>query len=129
MLRNLLHPPALTGVARPRNMVCEAVRITSIEDRDMSALTQSRVFGGAMAATSLAAVLIGMSAMDHRVHEQVSRAVNGGGLSPEMASATHRLQEAVFAALDAVRDSSMDHAPLTIFALAAMVLLLFMLRT
>jgi hypothetical protein len=39
------------------------------------------------------------------------------------------VNDVVLAALDVLRDQSLEHAPLTIFALAATVLLLFMLRT
>ena len=88
-----------------------------------------RLSGGLAAAGSLAALVLGMAAMDERVREAARRVVSGEGASPEMVSSAHRLQEAVFVAIDAVRDQSIDHAPLTIFALVATVLLLFMLRT
>lgn len=81
------------------------------------------------AAASVSAVVLGMAAMNDRVRGQVRLVLDGQGLSPETWSAVHRLQEGVLAALDVVRDKSIDHAPLTIFALAATVLLLFMLRT
>lgn len=89
-----------------------------------------RKLGSALAALgSLAAVLLGMAAMDVRVREQVRLALAGQGPTPEAWSSLHRLQDAVLVALDAVRDRGIEHAPLTIFALAATVLLLVMLRT
>jgi hypothetical protein len=38
-------------------------------------------------------------------------------------------QNLVYIAIHAVRDQSIEHAPLTIFGLAALVLVLFMMRT
>jgi hypothetical protein len=86
--------------------------------------------GSAVAAVgSLTVVVLGMAAMDERVRAQVRQMMDGQGLSPEALSTVHRVKDAVLVALDAVRDQSIDHAPLTIFALAATVLLLFMIRT
>lgn len=90
---------------------------------------QRRLGSAIAAAGSLTVVVLGMAAMDERVRAQVHQLFNGQGPSPETLSAVYRLREAVVVALDAVRDQSIDHAPLTIFALAATVLLLFMLRT
>lgn len=78
---------------------------------------------------SLIVVVLGMAAMDARVRGLVRQLLDGEGLSPEVLSTVHRVNQAVLVALDAVRDQSIDHAPLTIFALAATVLLLFMIRT
>ena len=88
-----------------------------------------RLKGGLAAAGSLAAVVLGMAVMNEHVRNAVRRIANGDGAPPEMMASAHRLQQGLLVALDAVRDQSIDHAPLTIFALAATVLLLFMLRT
>lgn len=95
----------------------------------MNAQMQSRVRGGLAATVSLTAIVIGMMLMNDRVHEQIGHLLQGRGASPEMTASAHHLQSALFVALDGLRDSSMAHAPLTIFALAATVLLLVMLRT
>lgn len=95
----------------------------------MNAQMQSRVRGGLAAGCSLAAIGAGMMLMNDRVREQAQRLLDGRGPSPEMSASTHQLQGAVLAALDVLRDQSITHAPLTIFALAATVLLLVMLRT
>ena len=95
----------------------------------MSAQMQSRVRGGLAAAGSLTAIVIGMMLMNDRAREQVQHLLTGRGPSPEVSSSAHHLQSALVVALDALRDQSMAHAPLTIFALAATVLLLVMLRT
>jgi hypothetical protein len=75
------------------------------------------------------ALVIGLAAIDERVHEEVSALVTGRAGSGELLSFGARLQELAFVALQAVRDQSIEHAPLTLFALAALVLFLLMLRT
>jgi hypothetical protein len=85
--------------------------------------------GAVTAIVSLTCLVIGLAAIDGRVREQLAWLLNGGGPSREMVSAGSKVESlvAVFAA--AVRDQSMEHAALVIFALAALVLVLFMLRT
>lgn len=95
----------------------------------MNAQMQSRMRGGLATAGSLAVILAGMAAMNDRVRDQLHIVVNGRGPSPEITASTHHVESAVLSALDVLRDQSMAHAPLTIFALAAAVLLLVMLRT
>jgi hypothetical protein len=95
----------------------------------MSALTQRRLRGGLFAGASLTAVMIGLAAMDPRVHKQVFLLATGGGLSPEVASIVHRVEHLAFVGLDSLRGYSLDHAPLAIFALAAGILVMFMFRT
>ena len=80
------------------------------------------------AAASLALIGRGMMLMNERVHEQAVRVLAGHGPSAEMTSSAHHLQRMVLLALDALRDTSIDHAPLTIFALGAALLLIVMLR-
>jgi hypothetical protein len=90
---------------------------------------QRRLSAGLAAVGSLAAVGVGMAVMDDRMRLQMTRIICGEGASPEVVSYAHHVNDVVLAALNVVRDQSMEHAPLTIFALAATVLLLFMLRT
>jgi hypothetical protein len=95
----------------------------------MNAQMQSRVRGGLAAAGSLTAIVTGMMLMNDRVREQGQHLLAGRGASPEVSATAGQLQSALFVALDVLRDQSVAHAPLTIFALAATVLLLVMLRT
>lgn len=95
----------------------------------MNAQIQSRLRGGVATAGSLAVILAGMTMMNERVRDQVNVVINGRGPSPEVTASAHQIESAAWAALDVLRDQSMAHAPLTIFALAAAVLLLVMLRT
>jgi hypothetical protein len=84
---------------------------------------------GLTAAASLTTLVVGLAALDTRVHEQFANLLNGRGPSGELLSASAYVQNLVSVFLQAVRDQSMERAPLVIFALAAVVLLLFMLRT
>lgn len=95
----------------------------------MNAHMQSRIRGGMAAAASLALIGTGMVLMNDRIQEQARRVAMGDGLSTDVTASVHRLQRGLFIALDTLRDQSLDHAPLTIFALAAAILLLVMLRT
>ena len=90
---------------------------------------QSRLRGGAATLASLGIILAGMTIMNDRVRDQVHALVAGHGPSHEVTSSAHQVQSAAWLAVDLLRDQSMAHAPLTIFALAATVLLLVMLRT
>jgi hypothetical protein len=67
--------------------------------------------------------------MDPRVREQIAAIGSGRRPSGELVTAMARLQDIVVLAIQAVRDQSLQHAPLTIFVLAAALLLAFMLRT
>jgi hypothetical protein len=74
------------------------------------------------------AILLVLVAVDDRVRDQVAlRAVAHPRV--EIASAGQTAQNLTTVLLDAAREQSLAHAPLLIFALAAVVLTLFMLRT
>ena len=86
-----------------------------------------RVFGDAV--ISLCAVLgllLMLVSVDPRVRHQVA-SVWGGSSDPS--SVTNVSIELVDVVLSAARDQGITNAPLMIFALAATVLVLFMLRT
>ena len=90
---------------------------------------QRRLSAGLAAIGSLAAVGIGMAVMDDRVRVQMTRIIDGEGATPDAVVYAQHLNDVVLNALDVVRFQATDHAPLTIFAVAAVVLLFFMLRT
>jgi hypothetical protein len=88
-----------------------------------------RAFGDAMISMSAVALLLMMLVtIDPRVREQVSGVWSGQG-SPAVASISSQMHEVTSVVLSAARDRGIDNAPLMIFALAATVLVLFMLRT
>jgi hypothetical protein len=88
-----------------------------------------RAFGEVlMSAGTVAVLLIALVAVDDRVREQISQRFMARP-SVELASAGHQVRNVTSVIAEAARDQSLEHAPLLIFALAAAVLVLFMLRT
>jgi hypothetical protein len=89
-----------------------------------------RPFAGALpAAGGVVALIVGLAAVDVRVRDQIALLVRSGGPTDELVTVGNRFQELMGILVQAVRDQSIEHAPLVIFALAAMILVLFMLRT
>jgi hypothetical protein len=85
--------------------------------------------GGITATAGLCALAVGLAAIDPRVPAQIRSLLTGRGPSGELVSAGALIRDLGLVVVEAVRDQSIEHAPLTIFTLAALVLLLFMLRT
>ena len=88
-----------------------------------------RAFGDAM--ISLCAVLLLLAMLvtiDPRVREQMSGVWTSSGASA-VTSVSTQVRSVSSIVLSSARDHSIDNAPLMIFALAATVLVLFMLRT
>ena len=67
--------------------------------------------------------------IDARVRDQVAQIITGRGQGTQLASTAWEIQTRGAAVLDVLRDQSLAYAPLTIFGLAAIVLVLFMTRT
>jgi hypothetical protein len=84
---------------------------------------------GLAAAGGICALLIGLAAIDDRVRDQMSLAFARRGPTEEIATVGSQVQDMVAIVAQAVRDQSIENAPMVIFALAAMVLVLFMTRT
>lgn len=95
----------------------------------MAGITRRPFAGLVSAAGGIFALLVGLAAIDLRVRDQIARALAGEGATQEIASVGSRVEELAWIVAHAVRDQSIEHAPMVIFALAAMVLLLFMTRT
>jgi hypothetical protein len=86
-----------------------------------------RVFGDAVISLcAVLALLLMLVSIDPRVRIQVASAWGGSGSST---SVSKDLGEISGVVLSAIQDRGIDNAPLMIFALAATVLVLFMLRT
>jgi len=89
-----------------------------------------RAFGDAMISLGAVVLLLMMLVtIDPRVREQVSGAWGGPGSPRVAATINSQMREVTSVVVTAARDHSIDNAPLMIFALAATVLVLFMLRT
>lgn len=81
-----------------------------------------------VSATALALLLLTLVAIDDRVREQVALRLDSHP-SAQFVAAGAQVRDLAAVLFEAVRDQSMEHAPLMIFVLAATVLVLFMLRT
>jgi hypothetical protein len=88
-----------------------------------------RVLGEAlMSAATVAILLVALVAFDDRVREQFSRRFLAQP-SVELASAGSQMRSFSSVIVLAARDQSRSNAPMLIFAVAAGVLVAFMLRT
>jgi hypothetical protein len=87
------------------------------------------VFGGFTAVAGLCALVASLAIMDERVRDEISRVVSGHAPSGEIVTLGAQAQDMATVLIQAARDHTMAHAPLVIFAVAALVLVLFMTRT
>jgi hypothetical protein len=88
-----------------------------------------RVFGDALVSIgTLVVLLLALVSVDARVRERVSNALFNPSLS-ELADTGSQLRDLSMVVFSAAKDQSVEHAPLMIFAAAATVLVLFMVRT
>jgi hypothetical protein len=79
--------------------------------------------------SGLGAIVVGLAVIDERVRSEVGALLAGRATAGELAGFGARLQDLALIAIQAVRDQSIAHAPLTLFALAALVLFVLMMRT
>ena len=76
----------------------------------------------------LVVLLVALVSMDDRVRERVANMAMTSN-SSQLANAGKQVTSLVSVLFDAVKDQSVAHAPLVIFGAAAVVLVLFMVRT
>ena len=89
-----------------------------------------RAFGDTLISIgALGALLATLVLVDDRVREQVSMRFSGRTPSTELAAAGTRLGDIAHVVMMALRDRGLEHGPILIFALAAIILVVFMLRT
>jgi hypothetical protein len=81
------------------------------------------------AAGGLCALIIGLAVIDDRVRDQVAMVFARQGPTAEMASIGSRFEDMAVIVANAMLDQSIEHAPMVIFAVAAMILVLFLTRT
>lgn len=86
------------------------------------------IANGLLSIGALAALLLALVALDDRVREQVAVRFGSGHASLEFAQAGDYARDLAGVVVDAVRDHSIEHAPLVIFSVAAVVLVLLMCR-
>jgi hypothetical protein len=89
-----------------------------------------RALGDAMvSAGALTVLLATLVLVDPRVRDQMTMRFGSQHASTEIVSVGTRAKEIAGVAIVALREQSLEHAPMMIFALAATVLVVFMLRT
>jgi hypothetical protein len=82
-----------------------------------------------ISAAALCTLLLTLAAFDGRLREEIVQRMRPGRPAAELAQAGATVRSLTSVVLVAVREQSIEHAPLVMFALAATVLVLFMLRT
>ena len=86
-----------------------------------------RVFGDAVISLgAVLALLVMLVSVDSRVRYQLTSVWSGGGAATSISKDVAEVSSVL---LSALQDTGIANAPLMIFALAATVLVLFMLRT
>jgi hypothetical protein len=89
-----------------------------------------RAIGDALlTAGSALALVLALVLLDDRVREQLTAVFDPRHPTDALAGVGWRLGQVMAIVVAAARTQSFEHAPLVIFALAAAVLVLFMLRT
>ena len=92
-------------------------------------LVRKRAIGDALiSVTALCALIALLAAFDPRVREQISMRV-ASQPAAQMANAEATVRNLASVVFVAARDQSIEHAPMVIFVLLAIVLFMFMLRT
>lgn len=81
-----------------------------------------------MAAGSLLALLAGLIVIDANVRQQIALRLSSHPVDALAATGNH-VQDLTAVIMVAAREQTLAHEPLAIFTLAAVVLVLFMLRT
>lgn len=82
-----------------------------------------------MSLGALSLVLTALVAVDKNVRDQFVMRFGNGGAAYEAGRAGGQIREIGWVLADAIRHQSVEHAPVTVFVVAAVVLTLFMLRT
>jgi hypothetical protein len=81
-----------------------------------------------LAVSSAAAVGLGLFLIDGRVQDEVSRWIEQGRPSGRLVFAGAEARDFLMQMFDAARDQALAHTPLTVFALAALLLFIVMFR-
>jgi hypothetical protein len=118
-------------LAAPRNDYCGGHRPITMKMSLGAAISRpSNVPLNVLFATGGFALLVGcLALLDARVRDQLAQILTGRVPTGDVGTAVWHGQELATTVFLALRDQSLAYAPLTIFALVALVLVLFMTRT
>jgi hypothetical protein len=93
-------------------------------------LVRNRAIGDALISVGSLGLLIAMLAsFDERVRQHLTMSFEAGRPTAQLANAEATVRNLASIVFVAARDQGIEHAPLVIFVIAAVVLILFMLRT
>jgi hypothetical protein len=87
------------------------------------------LFGTVTAVGSLAVLLAGLALFDPRLREEFARLASGRAPVGELATFGDQVSDTLSIVMLAIQDQSVAHAPLVVFGVAAVILVLFMTRT
>jgi hypothetical protein len=87
------------------------------------------MLGGVTAVAGAGALILGLAIVDERVRTQLGRVVSGRPPTEEIVSFGAQLQQLLNVLWQGVQDQSVENAPLVIFSVAALVLVVWMTRT
>jgi hypothetical protein len=85
--------------------------------------------GGFSAIAGVGALILGLAIVDERVRVELGRVFSGRAPTAEIRSLTHELENLSRVTWRAIQDQSVENAPLVIFSIAALVLVVWMTRT
>jgi hypothetical protein len=87
------------------------------------------MFGGVTAVAGISALVLGLAVLDERVRVQLARVFSGKAPTDEIASVGNSFKDLMTVTWRAVADQSIENAPLVVFSVAALVLVVWMTRT
>jgi len=95
----------------------------------VSVVTKRAIGDAAMSVGALCALIVLLISFNPPLREEVSRRINAGRPTVQAANMGATVRNVASVLFVAARDQSIEHAPLVIFVMAAIVLFMFMLRT
>ena len=87
------------------------------------------MFGGLTAIVGVSALVLGLAILDERVRAQLARVFSGKAPTGEIAAVGNSFQQLMAVTWQAIADQSIENAPLVVFSVAALVLVVWMTRT
>jgi hypothetical protein len=87
------------------------------------------MMGGVTAIAGAGALIVGLAIVDERVRTELGRVFSGRPPTAEINSFTNQVEDLLRVTWHAIQDQSVENAPLVIFAIAALVLVIWMTRT
>ena len=87
------------------------------------------MLGGFTAVAGASALVLGLAIVDERVRAQMGRVLSGRPPTAEITSLGVQFQELLRVTWQAIQDQSIENAPLVVFSVAALVLVVWMTRT